>query len=130
MRNPNQTLQRQLWRGEKMTGITAEKQYKEKLRRQRRELEEFAAHETKRADDLTRWFKQKEMEIPEDASRVCDFFKNREYLVKPGSLTLLYFAYADCVGELPSSPRENAFDLLCFRFKRYAKALKTGGYDG
>jgi hypothetical protein len=58
------------------------------------------------------------------------FFKNREYLNKPGSLTLLYQMYLRCIQELPAPTKEIAFDLMAYRFKMYAGVLKTGGYDG
>jgi hypothetical protein len=35
-----------------------------------------------------------------------------------------------CHRELPQVTKENAFDILCFYFKMYAKVLKTGGFDG
>jgi hypothetical protein len=38
--------------------------------------------------------------------------------------------YLRCSRELPEYQKEIAFDLLAFRFKMYAAALKTGGYDG
>ena len=72
----------------------------------------------------------KKEDIPDDQYRACAFFKNREYLRKPGSLTLLYQVYVRCGKELPRATKENACDLLCFRYRMYAAALKTGGFDG
>jgi hypothetical protein len=31
--------------------------------------------------------------------------------------------------ELPQVTKENAFDILCFQFKMYAKVLKAGGFS-
>jgi hypothetical protein len=109
---------------------TAEERYRDNTRKQQRELEEYAAHEIEFADDLLFWYRIKKLDMPDDQYRAFAFFKNREYLSKPGSLSLLYQTYVRCCIELPSATRENAFDLLCFRFKMYAAALKTGGYDG
>jgi hypothetical protein len=53
---------------------------------------------------------------------------NKEYLRKPGSLTLLYGMYLRCGKELPDVTKENAFDILRFRYRMYAKTLQTGGY--
>jgi hypothetical protein len=74
------------------------------------------------------WIAKKKMPVGE--YRACAFFKNKEYLRKPGSLTLLYEMFWRCHRELPNVTRENAFDILSFRFKMYAQVLKTGGYDG
>jgi hypothetical protein len=107
-----------------------EARYKEKIRKQQQMLEEFAAHEIEWADDLLLWYRVKKREIPDDEYRAVAFFKNREYLRKPGSLTLLYSMYQRMAEELPPATREIAFDLLAFRFRMYAEVLKTGGYDG
>jgi hypothetical protein len=109
---------------------TPEERYKDNIRKQQRILEEFAAHEIEWADDLLLWHRIRKQEIPDDEYRSVAFFKNREYLMKPGSLTLLYEMYLRCCRELPAYTKEIAFDLLAFRFRMYAEALKTGGYDG
>jgi hypothetical protein len=109
---------------------TPEERYRESLYKQQRILEEFAAHEIEWADDLLLWYKLKKLDMPDDEYRAVAFFKNREYLKKPGSLTLLYEMYLRCNRELPAYQKEFAFDLLGFRFKMYAEVLKTGGYDG
>jgi hypothetical protein len=72
----------------------------------------------------------KKRDMPDEEYRAVAFFKNREYLRKPGSLTLLYKMYLRCCRELPEYTKEIAFDLLAFRFMMYAEVLKTGGYDG
>jgi len=66
--------------------------------------------------------------MPDDEYRACAFFQNTEYLNKPGSLTLLYGMYRQCQEELPEVTKENAFDLLRFRYRMYAKTLEKGGY--
>ena len=113
-----------------MKRITPEERYQYAIRKQQQALEDFAAHEIEWAGDLLLWYRHKKMEMPEDEYRAYAFFKNKEYLRKPGSLTLLYSMYLRCVNELPECTNEIAFDLLRFRFKSYAKVLKTGGYDG
>ena len=109
---------------------TPEERYKEHIHKQQQILEEFAAHEIEWADDLLMWYRIKKLDMPDDEYRAVAFFKNREYLNKPGSLTLLYEMYLRCIRELPEYQKEIAFDLLAFRFKVYAEVLKTGGYDG
>jgi hypothetical protein len=109
---------------------TPEERYKEKMRKQQRILEEFAAHEIEWAGDLMLRYRVKRKEMPDDEYRACAFFRNREFLNKPGSLTLLYSMYLRCIRELPEITREMAFDVLAHRFKMYAKTLSTGGYNG
>jgi hypothetical protein len=108
---------------------TPEERYKENIRKQQQTLEEFAAHEIEWADDLLMWYRVRKQEIPDDQYRAVAFFKNKEYLLKPGALTLLYAMYLRCCRELPEYTKEIAFDLLAFRFTMYAGVLKTGGYD-
>jgi hypothetical protein len=105
-----------------------ETRYKENVRKQQQILEEFAAYEIEWAGDLLLWYRAKNMEIPDDEYRAAAFFKNREYLLKPGSLTLLYEMYLRCIRELPKPTKEIAFDLLAYRYQVYAKALEKGGY--
>jgi hypothetical protein len=109
---------------------TAEERYKESLRKQQQILEEFAAHETEWAEDLLLWYRAKKRDMPDDEYRAAAFFKNREYLSKPGSLTLLYEMYLRCSRELPEPTKEIAFDLLAFRYKAYCAVLEKGGYGG
>jgi hypothetical protein len=66
--------------------------------------------------------------MPEDEYRACAFFTNKEYQQKPGSLTLMYEAYVQSYRELSEATKENAFDILRYRYRLYAKTLKTGGY--
>jgi hypothetical protein len=68
---------------------TPEERYKENIRKQQRTLEEFAAHEIEWAGDLLLWYRTKKIDMPDDEYRACAFFLNKEYLHKPGSLTLL-----------------------------------------
>jgi len=109
---------------------TPEERYRDSIRKQQNELEDFAAHEIEWAEDLLTWYRLSKREIPDDEYRAAAFFRNKEYLKKPGSLTLVYSMYQQCMRELPKSTKELAFDLLGFRFRMYAKVLKTGGYDG
>ena len=108
---------------------TPEERYSYSIRKQQKTLEEFAAHEIEWAGDLLNWYRVIKKDIPDDEYRGCVFFLNREYLQKPGSLTLLYSAYERCWNELPQVTKENAFDLLSFRFKMYSAVLRNGGYS-
>jgi hypothetical protein len=107
---------------------TPEERYREHLRHEQGILEEYAAHEIEYAADLLLWYRIKHLEIPDDEYRAVGFFTNREYLHKPGSLTLLYSMYRRCLEELPTPTRETAFDVLGYRFKLYAVTLEKGGY--
>jgi len=108
--------------------LTPEQRYKYNVRKQQHILEEFAAREIDWAGDLIYWYGLKKQEMPEDEYRGCAFFQNKEYLKKPGSLTLLYEMKERCYRELPPVTKENAFDLLRFCFRMYAKTLEKGGY--
>jgi hypothetical protein len=115
--------------GGKMPGRrTPEERYRENIRHEQKTLEEYAAHEIEWADDLLLWYRVQKKEIPDDEYRAVVFFKNREYLHKPGSLTLLYSIYRRCLDELPEPTQEIAFDLLAYRFKVYAVTLEKGGF--
>ena len=109
---------------------TPEERYKQNIWKQQKTLEEFAEHEIEWADDLMLWYRIKKEDMPEDEYRACAFFINKEFLKKPGSLTLCYEMYNRCYEELPVHTKEMAFDLLRFRYKTYATVLKTGGFDG
>ena len=108
---------------------TPDERYKFSVRKQEKTLEEFAALEIEKADDLLSWYRIKNTEIPDDEYRAVAFLNNREFLRKPGSLTLVYSVYQRCLRELPGPTRETAVDLLRFRFKMYAVALAKGGYN-
>jgi hypothetical protein len=107
---------------------TAEERYNANLYKQQKILEEFATHEIEWADDLLLWYRAKKREMPDDEYRAVAFFKNKEYLIKPGSLTLLYSMYQRMTEELPPATREIAFDLLAYRYHVYAVALEKGGF--
>jgi len=109
---------------------TPEERYNYSIRKQQKTLEEFAEHEIEWAEHLITWFRLRKEEMSGDEHRAVAFFTNREYLKKPGSLTLCYEMFLRCHEELPEFTKEQAFDLLRFRYKMYAKVLKTGGYDG
>jgi hypothetical protein len=109
---------------------TAEERYKYSLRKQQETLEDYATREVEYADDLMFWYQVRHEEMSADEYRAVAYFKNREFLRKPGSLTLLYAVYQKCMDELPECTRETAFDLLSFRFKLYAVTLRKGGFDG
>jgi hypothetical protein len=105
-----------------------ETRYRENLRHEQKILEEYAAHEIEWADDLLLWYRVRKQEIPDDEYRAVAFFKNREYLGKPGALTLLYSMFRRCNKELPPPTKEIAFDLVSYRYKLYAITLEKGGY--
>jgi hypothetical protein len=114
----------------KMKRFTPEEKYQYNLRKQRKTLEDFAEYEYEWAGDLIHWYRLRKQDMPDDQYRACAFFLNREYLNKPGSLTLLYQMYLRCMRELPNVTKENAFDILSFKYRMYAEVLKTGGYNG
>jgi len=107
---------------------TPEDRYNFNIRKQKETLEEYAAHEIEWANDLILWYRVKKIDMPDDEYRACAFFLNREYLHKSGSLTLLYEVYLRCINEMPPVTKENAFDLLRYQFKLYAKTLEKGGF--
>ena len=107
---------------------TPEERYQENVRKQQMKLEEFAACEIERSDDLLYWYKLRQQDMPDDEYRACTFFLNKEYLRNPGSLSLLYQTNTKCNSELPNVTKENAFGILSFKYKMYAKVLKTGGF--
>jgi hypothetical protein len=110
--------------------FTPEERYQYSLRKQQKTLDDFAEHEIEWAEDLIEWYRLRKEEMPNDEYRACAFFINKEFQRKPGSLTLLYHMYLRCLNELPKVTKENAFDILGFRYKSYAKVLETGGYNG
>jgi hypothetical protein len=113
-----------------MARLTAEERYKYNTRKQQAKLEDYAAFEIGNAEDLLKWYQIKKKEISDEEYRMVAFFKNKEYLRKPGSLTLLYKMYLRCIRELPRSTKETVFDLLAYRFMVYSQVLKKGGFDG
>jgi len=115
-------------RTEKKKRLTPEERYKFTIRKQEKELKEFAEGETRWAGDLLYWYQLQEQEIPDDEYRGAVFFLNREFTRKPGSLTMLYLLHDRLLNELPGVTKELAFDLLAFRYKQYGMALIQGGY--
>jgi len=103
--------------------------YKLKENEQKEELDEFAEHEIEWAGDLILWYKHKNIDMPLDEYRACAFFINKEYVNKPGSLTLLYKVYLLYFQDTTNVTRENAFELLRYQFRLYAKTLEKGGYS-
>ena len=108
---------------------TPEEKYKYNISKQEKILEDFADHEFEWANHLISWYRWKKEEMPDDEYRASAFFLNKEYLRKPGSLTLLYGMYLRCGTELPDVTKENAFDILRFRYRMYARLLKNGGFS-
>jgi hypothetical protein len=102
--------------------------YRENLRHEQKALEDFASHEIDFSNTLLTWFRVKHLEPGDEEYRGIRYFQNRAFLLKPGSLALLYATYEKLMDELPEVNRENAFDLLRWRFKLYAHVLEKGGY--
>ena len=111
-----------------MKKLTAEERYKYNVRKQNKKLTDFSEHEIEWAEHLIKWYGWKKEEMPDDEYRACAFFINKEFLRKPGSLTLLYQMYLRCGRELPDVTKENAFNILRFRYRMYAVLLKNGGF--
>ena len=107
---------------------TAEERYQLNLNQQKRKIDDFIAHETEWANDLLTWYRHKKIDMPFDEYRGCAYFINKEYLNKTGSITLLYHAHLACNKELPAVTKENAFDVVRYKYKTYAHVLSKGGY--
>ena len=112
-----------------MPGMSAEDRYYVNIRNQERILSKFAAQEIEYAEYLTMWYGMKKEDMPDDEYRACAFFLNREYLHKPGSLTLCYETFQKWTGEFTVVEKEMAFDLLRYRYKAYAHVLAKGGFS-
>jgi hypothetical protein len=108
---------------------TPEDRYKYHTQKQDKALGEFASHEIEWAGDLIHWYGLVKKEMPHDEYRACAFFINKEYLRKPGSLTLLYAAFRKLIKEMPPVTKEIAFDLLAYRYKVYAEVLANGRFN-
>jgi hypothetical protein len=104
-------------------------QYRDKIRCEQKILEEFVAMEKEAAEDLLLYYRLRGQEIPDDEYRAAAFFKNREYVHKPGSLALLYSMYQRMLVELPPSTIEISMDLLTFRYRMYGLGLDKGGFS-
>jgi hypothetical protein len=107
---------------------TPEDRYNLNVRKQQQSLEEFAEHEFEWSEYLLMWYRCRKEEMPDDVYRAYAFFQNREYKNKQGSLTLLYQTHIQCHKELPTITKENAFDILVYEFRMFAKVLETGGF--
>jgi hypothetical protein len=105
-----------------------ETRYRNAVRKQQIALEEYAAHEREWSFDFIEWCKLRKYDIPDGEYKAAVFFINKEYLNKPGSLTELYLIYQRLITELPVCTKENAFELLEYRFKVYAEVLKLKGF--
>lgn len=112
----------------KMKRRTIEERYKDNIQKQKDKLDDFIAHETEWANDLILWYRLKKIEMPEEEYRGCAYFINKEFLNKKGSLILLYQAHLSCEKELPKCTKENAFNLVRYKYKLYAHVLERGGY--
>jgi hypothetical protein len=112
-----------------MKKMTVEEKYEENKRKQLKILENFVEHEAEWAKHLMMYYRIKKEDIPDDEYRACAYFMNNEYLSKPGSLLLLHKMYLRCNKELPDTTKENAFDLLRFRYKMYTKILEKGEFN-
>jgi hypothetical protein len=106
-----------------------EERYQYNVRKQQQALEEFAGFELEWANDLIYWYRLRKEDMPDDQYRAAAYFINKEYLRKPGSLTLLYSVYQKCCKDLSTPTKEIAFDYLAYRYKMYAAVLKTGGFS-
>jgi hypothetical protein len=111
-----------------MKRMTPEEKYLYSLRQQRAALEDFTADEECNSESLMVFFKQKGRVIPDDVYRACAFFINKEYSRKYGSLYLLYRTREKLQNEIQNVTKENAVDVLCYRYKMYAAMLAEGGF--
>jgi hypothetical protein len=117
-----------LGRGKIMKRLSPEEKYLYSLRKQREALVSFAADEELNAGLLLSYYRQKGRDMPDDIYRASAFFINREYQRKPGSLFLLYRTKEKLQKEFTEITKENAADVLCYRYQMYAAMLREGGY--
>jgi hypothetical protein len=111
-----------------MKHLSPEEKYLYSLRKQREALTSFAADEEANSEMLLLYYKQKGRDMPFDIYRACAFFINREHQMKPGSLFLLYQTMEKLQKEFTEITKENAADVLCYRYQTYAAMLREGGY--
>ena len=107
---------------------TSEQRYQENLNQQRIKINDFIAHETEWANDLMLWYRIKKIDMPDDEYRGCAYFINKEYFSKKGSVNFLYEANLKCEEDLPEETKENALDLMRYKYKMYAHVLSKGGF--
>jgi len=112
-----------------MARLTAEDRYYVNIRNQERILSRYATSEIEYAEHLTAWYRALKKDMPDDEYRGCAFFLNRDYLHKPGSLTLCYETFQRWADEFTKVEKEMAFDLLRYRYKAYAHVLGKGGFS-
>ena len=105
-----------------------EQRYQDGINQQKRKLDDFIAHETEWAEHLLLWFRLKKLDMPDDEYRGCAFFINKEYLKKHGSLNLMYHTHLSCENNYVNVTRENAFDMVRYKYKTYAHVLSKGGF--
>jgi hypothetical protein len=111
-----------------MRGARKEEKYREMIRHEQKTLEDFAKSEIEWAEEYLQWNRIRKRDPPADEYTAAVYFTNREFLRKPGSLTLLLTLDKKLRREGPEVTRENAFEVLCFRFRMYGAALREGGY--
>jgi hypothetical protein len=116
-----------LGRGE-LKRLSPEQRYLYSLRKQESALNDFVADEECNSESLLALYKQKRRVMPDDVYRACAFFINKEYLFKRGSLTLLYQTKEKLQREIKIITKENAVDVLCYRYQVYAAVLREGGF--
>jgi hypothetical protein len=119
---------RLVYPGGVMKRLTPEEKYLYSLRKQREALVSFAVDEELNSELLLTYYKQKGRDMPDDIYRACAFFINREYKRKPGSLYLLYQTKEKLQKDITVVTKENAVDILCYRYQMYAAILREGGY--
>jgi len=107
---------------------TTEERYQHNMIAQKKKIDDFIDHETEWANDLMLWYRLKKLDMPDDEYRGCAYFINKEYEQKRFSINLLYETYLSCDDELPEQTKENAFDLVRYKYKLYAHVLSKGGF--
>jgi hypothetical protein len=107
--------------------LSPEEKYLYSLKKQREALEAFAADEEANSELLLLYYKRKGRDMPDDIYRACAFFINGEYRRKSGSLFLLYQTKEKLQKNFVEITKENAADVLCYRYQMYAAMLREGG---
>jgi hypothetical protein len=102
--------------------------YFDRVRKEREALLEFAERGREDAEMLFAVYRARKADMPDAEYRPAAFFMNKEYLLKPGSLFLLYDTAQRLGQELPPATKETAVELLRYRFEVYSRILDEGGF--
>jgi hypothetical protein len=107
--------------------LTYEERYNDRMRKQRRELEEFLAEEKRWCEYLPLWHRINKRELDDEVYRAVLYFRYESYLKAPAALSLLYAAYKSVYEELRKSALREGLEAVIYRFRTYYHLLKKEG---